>query len=228
MVTVQTWADHFGNWHALVTGDSAATMGSARAKAYGAIQAELSARQGAPLDLERFGVTEVFQNGEQTEWVETWEGEGIPTRSDVVTCGECGKSYPPNVAPSARCPFEYDHAPVEIAGAEEESRVFGMWWGGHSYAQGEGWNYLEAFDSVEDARDALVERYESNGNRMVDFHYVNRAPDSMVVPAVGTESEMRIYRENPTNAYGSDYKPDMVLSLCDWEDGEVTPYRSKE
>jgi hypothetical protein len=108
MALVQTWADNFGNWHALVTG---VTRDGGYESGYVAIRDELKARMNPDyFGEDRFSVTLVFSEGDQTEWVETWEGEGIPTRSDAMTCGECGKSFPPNVAPSARCPFEYDHA----------------------------------------------------------------------------------------------------------------------
>jgi hypothetical protein len=102
---VETWADNFGNWHALVTG---VTRDGGRESAYMAIR-DIRVNRSMYFNQDRFSVSLVFENGEQTEWVEHWEGEGIPTHSDVVTCSRCGKSFPPNVAPSARCPFEYEH-----------------------------------------------------------------------------------------------------------------------
>lgn len=112
MVAVSTWADNFGNWHALVVGDCV----NPKEHAYVAIRDELKSRMNPEhFGEDRFSVTPVFLNEEsgQIEYVETWEGEGTPTLSDVVTCGECGKSFPPNVAPAARCPYEYDHEPEE-------------------------------------------------------------------------------------------------------------------
>jgi len=107
--------------------------------------------------------------------------------------------------------------------ADESTRVFGDWWGGHSYAEPYTGEHTEVFDSVESARDALVERYESNGNRECDYNYLNGESGSTAYPAVGTESEMRVYLYDPTEV--DNPIPDMVIRLCAWDDGEVSPYK---
>lgn len=42
-----------------------------------------------------------------------------PTLSPIVTCGVCGRSFP-DIYPSARCPFEYEHALTDEQSAQEE------------------------------------------------------------------------------------------------------------
>lgn len=102
---VQAWADGFGNWHALVMGD----MPNAGTLAYDGIKTELETRQGEPLDLERFTVRQIaYTSPSTTEWVEHWQDESYVIRPDTATCGTCGKTFP-DIYPSARCPYEYDH-----------------------------------------------------------------------------------------------------------------------
>lgn len=102
---VQAWADGFGNWHALVTEEFPL---EAHKLAKQAIADELRARD-AGFDGEGFDVVRIYAKGNQTEFVEYWEHDPQTIRSAVAECGECGRLFP-DIYPSARCPFEYEHA----------------------------------------------------------------------------------------------------------------------
>ena len=102
---VQAWADGFGNWHALITEEFPL---EAHKLAKQAIADELRARD-AGFDGEGFSVTRIYAKGNQTEFVEYWEHDPMTIRSGVAECGTCGRLFP-DIYPSARCPFEYEHA----------------------------------------------------------------------------------------------------------------------
>lgn len=93
----------------------------------------------------------------------------------------------------------------------EESRVYGNWYGGPSYSTPYTDTDLEVFDSLEAAKDALVERYESGGFRKVFFDYVNKDAEDTECPAVSESSEMWIWYTNPTRE--RDAYPDAVIRL---------------
>jgi hypothetical protein len=110
-MTVQVWADGFGNWHALVTDEAGR---SSQGKAYAAIFRELEDRAHGSyeIDTERFSVEMVAENGGLSEWVEKWEGDQTPF-PNTATCGTCGKSFP-DIYPSARCPYESEHEDQDV------------------------------------------------------------------------------------------------------------------
>ncbi|TCC19945.1 hypothetical protein [Kribbella sindirgiensis] len=73
---VSTWADGFGNWHALVTEQGIGDAQKAERRARYAIITELSMREGPKFDPERMTVRQVSRtsrDGElMTEFVEQW------------------------------------------------------------------------------------------------------------------------------------------------------------
>jgi hypothetical protein len=105
--------------------------------------------------------------------------------------------------------------------ADEKSRVFGTWYGGHSYSSPYTDSDLEAFESMEAAKDALIDRYESNGYRQCFFDYVNRDAEDTYVPVVSDDSEIWVYYADPTHT--RDSYPDAVIKLRQVE-GELTAY----
>jgi hypothetical protein len=105
--------------------------------------------------------------------------------------------------------------------ADENTRVFVLWWGGSSYGMWEGTNDLESFPTLDHARDALCERYELGYWQRQDFPYVNKSPDSQLCPSVGEDSEMWLFYSDPTQGEGDLY-PDAVIKLSVSEDNEAT------
>lgn len=92
-------------------------------------------------------------------------------------------------------------------------RVFALWHGGASYSVSSIHdNDLEQFESIAAAEYAFRDRFDSNGRRTVDFHYVQREPDSTYVPAVDESSTMDIYKYDPRESDGDAY-PDFQLSF---------------
>lgn len=89
-------------------------------------------------------------------------------------------------------------------------RVFytGYWWGGGSYAYRTDRGYLEAYASLDEAKRVLQHRYESNGKRACFFNYVNRSPETCLLPTVTSESVIRLYRGFPDD---DDQYPDYEI-----------------
>lgn len=87
--------------------------------------------------------------------------------------------------------------------------VYGMWWGGESYSEGD-MDSLEKFPSIEDAKYQFWLRYASNGKGPVLFDYVNRNRNYTFVPTVTESSTLKLYFYNPTN---DDNGPDRIISF---------------
>lgn len=93
--------------------------------------------------------------------------------------------------------------------------IYALWHGGSSYSPGSIPEDVESFDSVEDATDAFIERYESGYSWQQTFRYVNREHDSVLTPAVGEDATMFLYFDaDPSGQY--DPYPDRVVNF----DGE--------
>lgn len=99
----------------------------------------------------------------------------------------------------------------------QESRVFVEWWGGSSYTLSYPWEYLEVFENIEAAKDALVSRYETGHWKKQDFEYVNRDAESTFTPAVGEDSNMWLWYEKPIE--DSEHYPSAVIHLRYTGDG---------
>ena len=101
----------------------------------------------------------------------------------------------------------------------QESRVFGMWWGGDSYSTGYVDSDVETFPSLDAAKDALCERYELGDWQAQTFHYVNKAREDVRTPAVSDNSEMWIWQADPTGV--SDPYPDSIIRLSRDAEGDA-------
>jgi len=103
----------------------------------------------------------------------------------------------------------------------QESRVFGLWYGGSSYAMSEVKD-LETWANVELAKDALVDRYGKGGFWKQEFLYMYKEPEFTFTPGVDEETEIHLYY-SPING-GSDMYPDAVIKLSFTEDDEAFAY----
>lgn len=78
-------------------------------------------------------------------------------------------------------------------------RVWAIWHGGVNYTPSIIPRDVETFPSLSACKDALEERYNSNGRREVEFAYVNIPKESAYVPAVGTDSEFHVFFSDPSD-----------------------------
>ena len=90
-------------------------------------------------------------------------------------------------------------------------KAWAIWHGGAGYGPSSIPEHVELFRSVTAAKEALEDRYASNGRRPVEFAYVNKAEDYTLVPCVETDSEMWLYFSDPSDS--SDPYPDRIVRL---------------
>lgn len=115
---------------------------------------------------------------------------------------------------------EYDHPEREcalcIAGEPQQHNpepvIYGLWWGGSSYGQGDRWKHLEAFVSLEDACVAARDRWALGHDFTQDFVYVNQEPESALTPAVGEDSNIWIFLTKPSED-DPDWYPDHIIEF---------------
>jgi hypothetical protein len=132
--SAHTWADGFGVWHVRVSTSAAWPLGIARR----ALRDELQARDAQVArgvwmrparvpEMDAEGTMVYREGDDETGMVwdvltlkmmprEEWEARKPAGHTpDYVTCGECGRTWDDahathlTPAPSARCPFEYEH-----------------------------------------------------------------------------------------------------------------------
>lgn len=106
------------------------------------------------------------------------------------------------------------------------ARVFGLWWGGHSYSRGYFDDDMESWASLKDAKRSLVARYESRYpdrmSRRVMFTdglaTLGEVP-GLETPVVGPESTIVIYfGESDCGKHWRVYsEPSLRLSLSFYE-----------
>jgi hypothetical protein len=106
--------------------------------------------------------------------------------------------------------------------AAQESRVWVEWWGGASYAHSYPWEYLEVFDSLEAAKDALVDRYADGYSYKQNFDYVFRDRESNYSPSVGEDCEMWVWYSVPEE--GAEHYPSGIIRLRYTDSGDVEAY----
>lgn len=71
--------------------------------------------------------------------------------------------------------------------------VFGVWWGGSGYSASKASEHLEAFGSLEGAKEALRERASGSGSYPREFRYLLAPERCVAVPAVGNDSWIDLY-----------------------------------
>ncbi|MCP2337502.1 hypothetical protein [Actinomadura rupiterrae] len=71
--------------------------------------------------------------------------------------------------------------------------LYGLWWGGPSYSRPTPDDDLERLHSLSAAKEALRDRYHSNGCRTEHFDFIEREPEQVYLPAVTTDSEIWLY-----------------------------------
>lgn len=70
---------------------------------------------------------------------------------------------------------------------------YGLWYGGNGYALSDPESDMERFESLQEAKDALHDRYHDGYFSRQRFDYVNREPESVLTPAVGDDSCMHLF-----------------------------------
>jgi hypothetical protein len=76
-------------------------------------------------------------------------------------------------------------------------KVFGLWHGGASYVTGDPSKYVELFESIDHARQALRDRREEGHWRHCLFQYADGRVERNLCPSVDQTSEIRIYMRDP-------------------------------
>jgi len=72
-------------------------------------------------------------------------------------------------------------------------KVYGLWYGGCGYGHGDPISDLEQFTTIAAAREALADRYNSNGLRKVEFDFINRDTEYVYCPCVERESSIWLW-----------------------------------
>lgn len=91
-------------------------------------------------------------------------------------------------------------------------KVYGLWWGGHSYSTGSIEDGdLEIFSSVDHAKRVLMERYNSNGIDRCAVKYADGREEKTLFPAVTQDSAIYLYMADPRG--DSDPYPDRRVYL---------------
>lgn len=87
-------------------------------------------------------------------------------------------------------------------------KVYGYWWGGHSYANDESDEHLEVFDSINAAMRALRNRHDYGYSWSQTFNYADGRTEYHLCPTVGDESTIELYLYDPRGVTigGPDYK----------------------
>lgn len=96
----------------------------------------------------------------------------------------------------------------------QNSGVWGVWNGGTesmSYAESEIPRDVEYWENVEDAKEALFDRYRYGHWQRQYFGYVNKDREMVLTPAVGEDCEIWVWLADPSDQ--SDPIPDMVFRL---------------
>ncbi len=70
---------------------------------------------------------------------------------------------------------------------------YGVWHGGSGYTLSDLESDLEQFGSIQEAKDALSDRFRSGCSWRQTFRYVNRDPESVLTPAVDEDSCIHLY-----------------------------------
>lgn len=93
--------------------------------------------------------------------------------------------------------------------------VYGLWHGGDSYSESDGFDSLEKFPSIEFAKWEFGERYDSNGQRTVEFFYVdpNKKDVSTYVPAVNESATMKLWLTDPRESDDGNPYPDRIIEF---------------
>lgn len=77
------------------------------------------------------------------------------------------------------------------------AKVYGYWWGGHSYANDESDEYLEVFDSTRAAMVALDSRNRFGYSSRQTFNYADGRTEHHYCPVVDKESTIKLYLYDP-------------------------------
>ena len=78
------------------------------------------------------------------------------------------------------------------------AKVYGYWWGGHSYARSDGEEqYLEEWPSIYAAMQALRSRRDWGYSYQQEFNYADGRTEYDLCPVVGDESEISLYLYDP-------------------------------
>ena len=85
-------------------------------------------------------------------------------------------------------------------------KIYGIWYGGASYSHGD-LGDIEEFTSLAAAKEALQDRYDSNGLRQVPFYKTGEGESWTLVPCVGTDSYIDVM-SGP-----EDSEPDFVARI---------------
>lgn len=99
----------------------------------------------------------------------------------------------------------------------KDKTVFVVWHGGAGYSASELPRDIESFESLTFARNALLNRYMSNGRYRETFRYVNRPHDEVYAPGVDLDSIFDVYLADPTNT--DDAYPDWRYELRESRNG---------
>lgn len=106
--------------------------------------------------------------------------------------------------------------------------IYALWNGGHgNYGDADLMDDVERFETVQDAENALRDRYE-NDLRHHRFDFVNRLPESVMTPTVGTNCYMDVYlaldiEAGTGNVLVHDNGPDLRITID--RDGNTTTDR---
>jgi hypothetical protein len=73
------------------------------------------------------------------------------------------------------------------------SAWYGIWHGGAGYSLTDPESDMEKFGSIQEAKDALSERFHSGYALRQTFDYVNRETESVFTPAVSEESCIHLF-----------------------------------
>lgn len=77
------------------------------------------------------------------------------------------------------------------------TNIFGLWYGGASYANGDLDRDLETFDSVETACIEADNRYRTGGHFKNIFRFADGREEYQLTPAVDESSELHIWYSDP-------------------------------
>lgn len=95
--------------------------------------------------------------------------------------------------------------------------IYAMWWGGYGYSLGNLYgdqghpSEVEIFHTMEDVRHALRDRYNSNGQRVVPFHYADGRTERTLLPAVTEAANFTVWFYDPRET--SDPYPDRTVTF---------------
>ena len=97
-------------------------------------------------------------------------------------------------------------------------RLYGLWNGGVGYTPG-GFEDIEVFNSLKEAKSCLEDRYNSHGPH--SFEFVNKASDYTHTPCVEDDCELWLWSYMPDD--DGDLYPGSILTLTENGNAKESP-----